>query len=174
MSKSLDNIVDEVLNSELVKSYKTSFRNIKFLEKFELEDIYDDNHHYCEMKGVIVDSNTKDLYIDKEELADELESKESASLLELIQFRILLGLGFLNIQKTAKEFDDMQYWVISFHHAVSTILQSDINNKYGYDLMDDFYYFFRIVTGRSYFTFKTDDNDKLVRSRYKLTYRQMA
>lgn len=39
MSKSLDNIVDEVLNSELVKSYKTSFRNIKFLEKFELEDI---------------------------------------------------------------------------------------------------------------------------------------
>ena len=162
MSKSLDNIVDEVLNSELVKSYKTSFRNIKFLEKFELEDIYDDNHHYCEMKGVIVDSNTKDLYIDK------------ASLLELIQFRILLGLGFLNIQKTAKQFEDMQYWVISFHHAISTILQNDINNKYGYDLMDDFYYFFRIVTGRSYFTFKTDDNDKLVRSRYKLTYRQMA
>ena len=52
--------------------------------------------------------------------------------------------------------------------------QNDINNKYGYDLMDDFYYFFKIVTGRSYFTFKTDDNDKLVRSRYKLTYRQMA
>lgn len=174
MSKLLDNIVDEVLKSELVKSYKTSFRNIEFLEKFELEDIYDDNHHYCEMKGIIVDTNTKELYIDKEDLSDELESKDSASLQELIQFRILLGLGFLNIQRTAKEFDDMQYWVISFHHAVSTILQSDINNKYGYDLMDDFYYFFRIVTGRSYFTFKTDGNDKLVRSRYKLTYRQMA
>lgn len=174
MSKLLDNIVDEVLKSELVKSYKTSFRNIEFLEKFELEDIYDDNHHYCEMKGIIVDTNTKELYIDKEDLSDELESKDSASLQELIQFRILLGLGFLNIQRTAKEFNDMQYWVISFHHAVSTILQSDINNKYGYDLMDDFYYFFRIVTGRSYFTFKTDGNDKLVRSRYKLTYRQMA
>ena len=174
MSKLLDNIVDEVLKSELVKSYKTSFRNIEFLEKFELEDIYDDNHHYCEMKGIIVDTNTKELYIDKEDLSDELESKDSASLQELIQFRILLGLGFLNIQKTAKEFEDMQYWVISFHHAISTILQNDINNKYGYDLMDDFYYFFRIVTGRSYFTFKTDGNDKLVRSRYKLTYRQMA
>lgn len=174
MSKLLDNIVDEVLKSELAKSYKNSFKDVKFLEKFELEDIYDDNHYYCEMKGIIVDSNTKELYIDKENLSDELESKDSASLQELIQFRILLGLGFLNIQKNKNQFEDMQYWVISFHHAISTILQNDINNQYGYDLMDDFYYLFRIVTGRSYFTFKTDDNDKLVRSRYKLTYRQMA
>lgn len=169
----LVDLVDEVLKSDLVKTYRSSFDKVIFLDSFDLEDIYDENHHHCEMKGIIVDSNTKELYIDKDELYKESESRNSASMLELIQFRILLGLGFLNIQKTAKEFDDIQYWVISFHHAVASILQHDINNEYGYELMDDFYYFFRIVTGRSYFTFKTN-NDKLVRSRYKITYKQMA
>lgn len=170
MSKLVD-LVDEVLKSDLIKTYKSSFNKVIFLDSFDLEDIYDENRHYCEMKGIIVDINTKELYIDKEELYKESESRNSASLLELIQFRILLG--FLNIQKTAKKFEDMQYWVISFHHAVASILQNDINNEYGYELMDDFYYFFRIVTGRSYFTLKTNNN-KLVRSRYKITYQQMA
>lgn len=172
MSELVD-LVDEVLKSDLIKTYKSSFNNVVFIDNFDLEDIYDENRHYCEMKGIIVDINTKELYIDKEELYKESESRNSASLLELIQFRILLGLGFLNIQKTSKKFEDIQYWVISFHHAVASILQNDINNEYGYELMDDFYYFFRIVTGRSYFTFKTNNN-KLVRSRYKITYQQMA
>ena len=172
MSELVD-LVDEVLKSDLVKTYRSSFNKVVFIDNFDLEDIYDENRHYCEMKGIIVDINTKELYIDKEELYKELESRKSASLLELIQFRILLGLGFLNIQKTSKKFEDIQYWVISFHHAVASILQNDINNEYGYELMDDFYYFFRIVTGRSYFTFKTNNN-KLVRSRYKITYQQMA
>lgn len=49
-----------------------------------------------------------------------------------------------------------------------------MNNVYGYNLTNEFYYFFKMVTGKNYFNFKTDENNKLIRTHYKIDYQQMA
>lgn len=174
MSK-LNDLVEEVLNSDLVKSYRISFKDIIFLKRFELDNICDENHSCCDFKGIIVDTKSKELYIEEDALYNEFESNESTSLLELIQFRILLGLGFLNVKRgSTNTIDENQYWVISFYHAVSDILQNDINNKYGYNLTNEFYYFFKMVTGKNFYNLKTDENNNLIRTHYKIDYQQMA
>lgn len=175
MGKLNDLAKEVILNSELIKPYRVSFKDIIFVKRFDLDNICDENHSCCDFKGIIVDTKSKELYIEEDALYTEFESNESTSLLELIQFRILLGLGFLNVKRgSVNNIDENQYWVISFHHAVSDILQNDVNNVYGYNLTNEFYYFFKMVTGKNYFNFKTDENNKLIRTHYKIDYQQMA
>lgn len=166
----LVNLANEVFGSDLVKPYTVQFNNTIFLDRFEFDTICDENHSYCDLKGIVVDTNSRDLYIDKEVLYDEFESNPHASMLDLLRFRILLGLGFLNVKRTSSIEEDNQYWVISFYNAISSILKEDINNEYGYNLTNEFYYLFKVVTGRDYFSFKTDENNKLIRVHYKIKY----
>ena len=68
MSKLNDLAKEVILNSELIKPYRVSFKDIIFIKRFDLDNICDENHSCCDFKGINVDTKSKELDIEEDAL----------------------------------------------------------------------------------------------------------